>query len=183
MSDSPGDFTLGGVSTQGLGRMVTRFERASRSLYDALLGIVTDEVEQVADNARARMAELFKNPAKMQAAIATSVEQGDGRSFIYGQVTASGLPYLRIHEFGGVVQTPEIFPVNARVLHFLTPGAAFFRPEAKSAANEVFAEHTRAHITTLPERSYLRYALQQRRSSIRARFAQAAADALRGGGA
>jgi hypothetical protein len=179
MSGAPGDFTLGGVSTQGLGRVVTRFERAARSLHDALLGIITEEVELIADNARQRMAELFKNPAKMQASIATSVE--DGGSFIYGAITASGLPYLRIHEFGGMVQTPDIFPVNARVLHFFTPGAAFFRPEAKSATSEVFAKSTRAHPTVLPERSYLRYALQQRRSALRARFAQAVADSLGGG--
>jgi hypothetical protein len=176
VSDSAGDFSIGEMDVRGMTRTTQRFENATRALHDAILGIITDEVGQVADNARARMGELFKNPGRMQAAISTSVE--DGGSFIYGAITAFGLPYLAIQEYGGVVMTPEIFPVNARALHFFTDRAAFFRPEATAATGEVFAKSTRAHPTVLPERSYLRYALAQRRSAIRARFAQAATDAL-----
>lgn len=177
MSDAPGDFSISGMEVRGQSRIVSRFANATQALHDALLGIITDEVEQVADNARARMGELFKNPGKMQGAVSTSVE--DGGTFIYGAITASGLPYLAIHEYGGVVMTPDIFPKNAQALHFFTPGAAFFTAsKSEAATGEIFAKHTRAHPTPIPERSYMRYALAQRRASIRSRFAQAAADSL-----
>jgi hypothetical protein len=176
VSDAPGDFTIEGMDVRGMSRLQSRFANATKALHDKLLGIVTDEVAQIADNARARMAELFKNPSTMQAAVGTSVE--DGGTFIYGSVFAAGLPYLRIQEFGGTIMTPEIFPSAARALHFFANRSALFRSGAEAATNEVFTKSTRAHPTRIPERSYMRYALAQRRASIRARFAQAAADSL-----
>jgi hypothetical protein len=174
MSDAPGDFTIEGMDVRGQSRTVSRFANATQALHDKLLGIITDEVGQVADNARARMAELFKNPSKMQAAVSTSVE--DGGTFIYGAVTAAGLPYLAIHEYGGVIATPDIFPVNAMALHFFSERAAFFTAsKSEGPTGEIFAMHTRAHPTPIPERSYMRYALAQRIASIRTRFAEAAA--------
>jgi hypothetical protein len=174
MSDAPGDFTIEGMEVRGQSRTVSRFRNATQSLHDKLLEIITDEVEQIADNARARMAELFKNPSQMQSAVSTAVE--DGGTFIYGAVVASGLPYLGIHEYGGVIPTPDIFPVNAKALHFFTERAAFFTASKNEGpTGEVFAQHTRAHPTPIPERSYMRYALAQRRASIMSRFAAAAA--------
>lgn len=177
MSDSVGDFTLETMSVRGMTRLQSTFRNATKALHDRLLGIVSEEVEIIGDLARARMAELFKNPGKMQASVGTRVE--DGVTFIYASVIASGLPYLAIQEYGGAVMTPDIFPSSARALHFFTSGSAGFTgSRAQSVSNEVFTAHTRAHITVLPERSYMRYALAQRAGAIRARFAQAAAESL-----
>jgi hypothetical protein len=176
VSDAPGDFTLNGISTAGLSRLTGRFRNATQSLHDRLLGIITEEVGLIADNARARMAELFKNPSIMQRSVGTSVE--DGGTFIYGTVFAAGLPYLRIQEYGGTIMTPEIFPSTARALHFFANRSTGFRPGAEASTNEVFTKSTRAHPTRIPERSYMRYALAQRRAAIRARFAQAASDSM-----
>jgi hypothetical protein len=178
MSDSPGDFTLGGVNLRGQTRLLRRFENATQALHDKLLGIIQSETDLIADLARVRMAELFKNPGVMQASVGTQVE--DGGTFINGSVSAEGLPYLAIQEFGGVTSPHDIFPVNALALHFLTPGSAQFRPGAVSAINDVFAQVVHHPGSVIPERSYLRYALAQRRAAIIAAFTQAAADALDG---
>lgn len=60
------------------------------------------------------------------------------------------LVYARIHEYGGVIHIPEIFPVNAKVLRFtLKSGATLFRKSVK------------AHDVHMPERSYLRSSLKE----------------------
>jgi hypothetical protein len=56
----------------------------------------------------------------------------------------------------------------------------FTASKNEAATNEVFTSHTKAHPTPIPERSYMRYALAQRRASIQSRFAQAATDSLGG---
>jgi hypothetical protein len=137
---------------------------AARVRIAATMTRATALVEQVA---RERMAALFRNPGRMQAALSHTVE-GDGDT-VFGTVTASGLPYLRIHEYGGVIQTPAIFPKAAQALAFNVPG----QPLAigKSAVQGmVFAKSTRPHPTPIPERSYLRYALATRRTEIREMF-------------
>lgn len=170
MSDAPGDFTTVSISLRGASKVLHRFRNATKELHDELLEIVTDEVERIADIARDRMEELFKDPGLMQSTVQTNVE--DKVTEISGEVFASGLPYLAIHEFGGVIMTPEIF-TSASVMHFFAPNYAYFTASRnKAASNEVFTRYTREHPTPIPERSYMRYAMAQRRSEIQRRFAE-----------
>jgi hypothetical protein len=120
----------------------------------------------VQEQARANIARMFNHPELMQSSISSAVAEGDP---VTGIVTASGLPYLRIHEYGGVIQTPEIFPVNALALHWISPAALGFSGGPKTQEG-VFAMHAAAHKTPIPERSYLRAALAQRRAQILAAF-------------
>lgn len=76
------------------------------------------------------------------------VEQGP--SFIRG-IVGTNLNYMRAHEFGMTIQIPEIRPRTAKALHFMVGGKS------------VFAMFTRAHAVRLPERSFLRSALQDRK--------------------
>jgi hypothetical protein len=172
------DFSVGGMTVTGLAAVTGRFQGAARRLHDRLYDVMIEEGEQIAELARVRMGELFRNPSKMQASIRVQSADDIGSTSAVTEVSisATGLPYLAIHEYGGTVMTPEIFPVNARVLHFFTPGwAGFSGSSSKEAAtNEVFTPHTAAHVTVIPERSYLRYALAQRRAAIREAFATAA---------
>lgn len=177
MSGSSGDFSLGGMNVRGMTRLQQSFQNATKALHDRLLGIVTEEVQEIADLARARMGELFKDPARMQASVDTLVQEGG--TFIYGAIFASGLPYLQIQEYGGAVMTPDIFPTSASALHFFSDtSAGFTASRAFAASDEIFTRGTRAHLTVLPERSFMRYALAQRASAIRERFAQAAIDSI-----
>jgi hypothetical protein len=178
------DFTVDGMAVTGVTRVQGRFQGAARRLFTALNAAALDEAEQVAELARGRIAEMFKNPSQMQGAVqvGSASEIGGSSGITVVTVSASGLPYMAIHEYGGVVMTPDIFPQSAKALHFFRDRAAFFTAsKSTSATNEVFTQHTRAHPTVIPERSYLRYALAQRSAAIQARFADAAADAISGG--
>jgi hypothetical protein len=176
MSGASGDFTLGAVSLRGQTRLVRRFENATQALHDRLRDIIRTETDTIADLARARMGELFSNPGRMQASVSTKID--DGGTVIEGSVSATGLPFLAIQEYGGVTSPHDIFPVNAQVLFFMTPRSAQFRAGSASAINEVFAPVVHHPGSVLPERSYLRYALAQRRSAILAAFARAPGEVL-----
>jgi phage gpG-like protein len=163
----------------GLELLASRFKAASRKIRNLMLDVMERECEAVLDVAKLRLAELFPNPAKMQAALQSEVTVGAGNT-IFGRVQATGLPYLAIHEFGGRTAPHDIFPVNAKALHFFADHAAPFRTGATAATNEVFAAHVSHPGSLMPERSYLRYALAQRRAALREAFAGAAVDSLKG---
>jgi hypothetical protein len=177
------DFDTNGVAFKAVGRLQGDFQAGARKMRDRMSDILTNEGEIIAELARARIAEMFKNPARMQAAIQPETVESVGRSgaVVMMSVTATGLPYLRIHEYGGVVMTPEIFPRNVQALHWMDPRSAQFKMGSTAATSDVFVKPgpTRAHPTRLPERSYLRYAVAQRREAIRTAFAEAASASLR----
>ena len=141
------------IDWQGLEELRATLGRLPAETRTRLKGAVRELTELVAETARANMARLFKGPV---AEITTEVS--DSGDVITGTVTAGGTPFARIHEYGGTVHTPEIFPVNAQALHWVSPGG------------DVFARHAAAHDTQIPERSYLRAALEQREADILARF-------------
>ena len=142
------------VEWQGLEQLIARFGRLPAETRQNLRQTVRDLTELVARTARANMARLFKGPV---AEITTQVTDSGDR--ITGTITAGGTPYARIHEYGGTVHTPELFPVHAKALHWVAKGGG-----------DVFTRHTRAHDTRIPERSYLRSALAQREADIMAAF-------------
>jgi hypothetical protein len=139
---------------QGLEELRTKFGRLPQDARARLRQTVRDMTELVAETARANMARLFKGPV---AEITTQVtESGE---VITGTITAGGTPFARIHEYGGTVHIPEIFPVHAQALHWVAKGGG-----------EVFARHAAAHDVRIPERSYLRAALAAREADILAAF-------------
>jgi phage gpG-like protein len=66
----------------------------------------------------------------------------------YVEVGTRGLDYAAIHEFGGRI--PDRRPVNAKALHWIAPGGG-----------DVFAMFARGF--TMPERSYMRSSLDEKR--------------------
>lgn len=62
--------------------------------------------------------------------------------------------YAAIHEFGGVIEIPEIVPVTALALHFVMNGV------------DVYAKSVKAHTVTMPERAPLRTAFKEMRQTI-----------------
>ncbi len=74
---------------------------------------------------------------------------------IIGRVYSDGtVKYGAIHEFGGIINIPDIYPVKAQALHFFAGG------------KEIFAKHVRAHQVNMPERSFMRSALADRSDAI-----------------
>ena len=105
------------VDWQGLEELRARFDRLPGQTRQRVRQVVRDMSELVAQTARANMARLFKGPV---AEITTQVtESGE---VVTGTITAGGTVYARIHEYGGTVHLPEIFPVHAQALHWVTKG-------------------------------------------------------------
>jgi hypothetical protein len=155
------------IQIVGLSQLVDRFGRLPNVVHQNLVKTMHDVTAMVVQQAKDNIARMFNHPDKMQDAVSAKVDDG---AVVTGTISASGLPYLAIHEYGGVINTPEIFPVNAKALHWLAPAALGFSGGPKTQEG-VFAMHARAHETHIPERSYLRAALAQRRSAINAAFA------------
>ncbi len=59
----------------------------------------------------------------------------------------TNVKYAGIHEYGGTIVLPPIYPVKKQALHFFIGG------------KEIFAKSVRAHAIRMPERSYLRSSL------------------------
>jgi phage gpG-like protein len=91
---------------------------------------------------------------KLSESIGSNTE--DSGSFISTTVFSQGLPYARIHEFGG-----DVYPVNAKALIFEIGG------------KKIFSQHVR-----IPERSYLRSSLIENKANINAALRRAVKDAV-----
>lgn len=65
-----------------------------------------------------------------------------------GQV-GTNVKYAGIHEYGGTIVLPVIYPVKKKALYFFIGG------------KEIFARRVRAHAIRMPERSFLRTALAE----------------------
>lgn len=154
------DFQITGTS-----QFIARLDGMPPRVMAEVNVAIRSETQAVAETARRRAGELFKNPAKIQSAIRYFVDTQPNK--VTGTVEATGLPYLRIQEYGGVTSPHDIFPVNGTVLAFPMPGAAQFRTGATSG-DMIFTKHVHHPGSVLPERSFLRYALARRRAEIRA---------------
>jgi phage gpG-like protein len=75
-------------------------------------------------------------------------------SIVGGAYSSGDVKYAAIHEFGGQISIPDIFPVKAQALHFVVDG------------KDVFAKRVRAHTVNMPERSFMRSTLAEMRAEI-----------------
>ena len=157
------------VEWQGLDELLARLQRASPDIRHRMNLAARGAAELVATQARANMRSLFKGSGRVADISVRVTRRGEE---VTGEVTAGGTPYARIHELGGTVHLPDIFPVQAHALHWIS-----------KAGDEVFAKHAAAHDVHIPERSYLRSALTQREADIRRVFEEAVAGAFGGGAA
>lgn len=83
---------------------------------------------------------------RLRQSIHTTVEKMAG-GFL-GKI-GTNVKYAGIHEFGGTIIVPTIYPVKKKALRFFIGG------------QEIFAKKVKAHAIKMPERSYLRSSLQE----------------------
>ena len=87
---------------------------------------------------------------------------------VRGRVFSSGdVPYAGIHEFGGRTSPHDILPVKAKALAFMYNGKL------------TFAKIVHHPGSIMPERSYLRSSLDDKKSQIVTELTQAVTEALR----
>jgi hypothetical protein len=169
----------GAVSFQitGTNKLEARLKSVPPGVKSRIGHAIADEMVLLNTAALDRMTELFKNGGgKMRDALAIS--QTETNESVSGTLSASGLPYLAIQEYGGVTSPHDIFPVNAKALAFFGQGAAEFLPGGDATGPLVFAKGVHHPGSKMPERSFLRYALATRRSAIRAAIFGAVNDAI-----
>jgi len=83
-----------------------------------------------------------------------------------GATVSSDAPYAAIHEYGGVIPAREILPQSARALAFPWRG------------QQRFLKRVQLPAVTMPERSFMRSALEETAPDIRAALARAAFEAV-----
>lgn len=155
-----------GMEVVGLQELIVRLQgQADGGMMRRVKDAVSWETKQLEAQVRQNIQNLFKNPDRMLESVSSSVETSTDE--VSGTVTAAGLPYLKIQEYGGTVQTPEIVPVTATVLAFMSAHKLQFgglgNPQSTSM---IFSKKTAAHSTTLPERSFMRRSLAERKADI-----------------
>lgn len=92
----------------------------------------------------------------------------EGGNYLFRSGVGSGIGqgsqsvrYAAIHEFGGSIRVPEIVPTKARALRFSIGGRT------------VFAKRVKAHTVNMPERSYIRSTLIERKNFYKRRIGTA----------
>ncbi|MET4238619.1 hypothetical protein [Bradyrhizobium sp. RT10b] len=102
---------------------------------------------------------------KLRASIFSSVEQTDTSTI--GKAQSSGdVKYAGIHEFGGVINIPEI-TAKGKALAFMQGGKM------------AFYKKVRAHKVKMPERSFMRSSLADMREQIIAEMTEAVREGVR----
>jgi phage gpG-like protein len=153
------------VSVDGLGALSTRVGALPQTLAERL----AQEIERLGGVLRARIDRklsgevLRRRTGRLAGSITVTAERvGLGASVTVG----SGSPYAAIHEYGGILPARTVLPQAARVLAFPWRG------------QQRFFKRVQLPATTMPERSFMRSALNETLPEIRAAIEAAAAEAL-----
>lgn len=143
------------VRVAGIEAAVQRVTGLSARLHAALLTTVTRETlllqAHVVENKLSGQV-LRVRTGTLRRSITQVVTDAGGT--ITGRV-GTNLRYGLAHEFGATIQHPGSVPRKAKALHWVSASGV-----------SVFAMRTRPHTIRLPERSFLRSALADRRASF-----------------
>lgn len=91
---------------------------------------------------------LNARTGRLRASIVSRIYEGKGHVTL--SIGSRGdVPYASLHEYGGSVMIPAIYPNKSNVLRFYVGGV------------KRFARHTAAHVVHLPERSYIRSTMDE----------------------
>jgi phage gpG-like protein len=155
------------ASIDGLDPLTVRLGALPQTLAERL----AQEVERLAGVLRDRVERkltgevLRQRTGRLAASIAVDVERN---GLAVAATIGSDAPYAAIHEYGGVIPAHEILPRSARALAFPWRG------------RQRFFKRVQLPAVAMPERSFLRLALDETAPKIRAAIEQAAVEVVRG---
>jgi phage gpG-like protein len=135
--------------------VLARLTRFSGNVRGAIRRAIALDTDRVAELARGKLSGgvLHVRSGRLLASLRSSVRESP--DFITGQVQAGrGVPYARIHEYGGRTKPHVIEARNALALRFTVGGKV------------VFARSVNHPGSLIPERSYLRSSLAELRGQI-----------------
>ena len=153
------------VSANAVDAEIARLDALPQSLAARL----ADEVARLGEVLRDRVERnltgevLQSRSGRLAGSVAVSVEASGAAM---RASVSSDAPHAAIHEYGGTIPAHEILPRSARVLAFPWRGRRRFFKRVSLPA------------ITMPERSFMRSALDETEPEIRAALAQAVAEAM-----
>lgn len=152
------------VTLVGDDKIVAKLDAMPSKVHQALLAKITGlalELQAYVQNDKLAGQVLKKITGHLAGSIMQDVD--DQSDTITGRVYSnSSVNYAAIHEFGG--QIPARYPINGKALHFFIDG------------KEVFAKYARGF--TMPERSFMRSALADKKQEIIAGMTKAVQQAV-----
>ena len=155
------------VSADGLDALSARLG----ALPEMLAARLTQEIERIGGTLRDRVernlsgAVLRQRSGRLAASIAVNVERvGIGARLS----VSSDTPYAAIHEYGGTIPGRTILPRSARALSFPWRGQQRFFKRVSLPA------------VAMPERSFMRSALEATEAEINSAIAAAATEVMQG---
>jgi phage gpG-like protein len=153
------------ASTDGLDAELGRLAALPQSLAARL----AEEVARLGDVLRDRVERNLSGEVLQQRSgrLAASIAVDVARSGLAATATVSSdSPYAAIHEYGGVTPARTILPQKARALAFPWRG------------QQRFFKRVQLPAVTMPERSFMRAALDETASELQAAIEAAANEAL-----
>jgi phage gpG-like protein len=156
-----------GTSISGLDTLTARLNTLPQTLAERLAreverlgGVLRDRVERNLSGAV-----LQQRSGRLAGSIAVNVERtGLGASLS----VSSDAPYAAIHEYGGTIPAHAILPQSARALAFPWRG------------QQRFFKRVQLPAVTMPERSFMRSALDETAPEIQAAIEAAAFETVQG---
>lgn len=142
------------VSVTGLTEVVAGFDAMPAKVHAALVAKMGELEQLVIAKARDNLSGVVLNAKSgaLRDSIAGQISD-DGES-VTATVGSYGVKYAAVQEYGATINIPDIVPTKAQALAFIMEGKL------------TFAKHVAAHTVTLPERSYLRSALDDLHADI-----------------
>jgi phage gpG-like protein len=135
-------------------RATLKLRGLPEELRKGLRVVIVRGTQELASLVRANLSGKVLNVRSGRLIGSIKSELHETESAILGTVYTDGVPYAAIHEYGGKTAAHDIYPRNARALHFWVGG------------KEVFASHVHHPGSVIPERSYMRSALAELRSRL-----------------
>lgn len=134
----------------GIERTVLTLSGLPQRIRAKLAIVIGEQTGLLFESVRANILAKFKQrTGRLLGSINQTMQTG--ADAIVGRVFSQGVPYARIHEQGGIVPHP---------------GSNKFQAFMGREGRMVFTHFTRPHPIPIPERSYARAALTERRLAI-----------------
>lgn len=144
------------VTVIGGKELIARFSSMPRRVHDELFKSVTKlslQLENYIKTNKLSGQVLNKISGRLQSSIHSRVSD-TGTKITGSAFSAAPMPYAAIHEYGGTIPAHEIFAKNAQALRFMIGGKI------------VFAKSVQIPDVKMPERSFMRSALADKRVAI-----------------
>jgi phage gpG-like protein len=121
----------------------------------AVRSVIVRNTKELADMVRANLSGLVLKVRTGRLLGSVRSELREDATSVYGIVYSKGVPYARIHEYGGQTKPHLIRPVNARYLHFFLKDG-----------REIFTKLVHHPGSKIPTRSYMRAALTAKQDQV-----------------